>query len=130
MNVLIPALALLSPAPKHRIVIEVNHYGTMVYDAVLGNAKNLLKALGPNDTEIEIVCLGDGVDMLLPVDKKNLKQMKALSKAGVNFAVCGNTMDAQQITAKQLIMPSTRVDSGVAEVVRKEEEGWSYFKGG
>ena len=39
-------------------------------------------------------------------------------------------MKKQNVTKDQLLPFVTTVDSGVAEVVRKQEAGWAYIKGG
>ena len=46
------------------------------------------------------------------------------------FAACENTMRKKKVTKEPLLPFVTTVDSGVAEVVRKQEEGWAYIKGG
>lgn len=39
-------------------------------------------------------------------------------------------MKRMRVTKEELLPFAVTVDSGVAEVVRKQEEGWSYIKGG
>jgi intracellular sulfur oxidation DsrE/DsrF family protein len=39
-------------------------------------------------------------------------------------------MRKQNLTKEQLLPFAVTVDSGVAEVVRKQEAGWAYLKGG
>ena len=56
--------------------------------------------------------------------------MQAEHEAGVVFAARENTMKKQNVTKDQLMPFVTTVDSGVAEVVRKQEAGWAYIKGG
>jgi intracellular sulfur oxidation DsrE/DsrF family protein len=56
--------------------------------------------------------------------------MQAEHEAGVVFAACENTMKKQNVTKEQLMPFVITVDSGVAEVVRKQEAGWAYIKGG
>ena len=56
--------------------------------------------------------------------------MRKQSEAGVRFAACQNTMRRRNISKEDLLPFVGTVDSGVAEVVRKQEEGWAYLKGG
>ena len=115
-------------APAHRIVVEVNVPGKQAYEIVLGNIANLRKALAPDPVEIEVVCEGRGVDMLLqsgPVTKRIL----SAEKQGVKFAACKNTLKFRRIDPKHLIKGVSIVPAGVAEVVKKQEQGWSYLKG-
>ncbi len=110
------------------MVVEVNVPGKQAYAIVLGNVRNLQKALAPDPVQIEVVCEGRGVDMVLqsgPVAKEAL----AAEKKGVIFAACNNTLTFRKINPKHLISGVKVVPAGVAEVVKKQEAGWSYLKG-
>lgn len=111
-------------------MIELNEPGTAVYGTVLNNAANVIKAFAPEPTEVEVVCHDSGIDLLLPGNAKLNARVLALEKSGVRFAACSNTLRGRHIKPSQLIKGVVVVDSGVAEVVRKEEAGWSYLKGG
>ena len=56
--------------------------------------------------------------------------MEVLAQAGVVFAACENTMRRQNVGKADLLPFVTTVDSGVAEIVRKQEAGWSYLRVG
>ena len=56
--------------------------------------------------------------------------VEKLHASGVVFAVCENTMKRMQITKEQLVPFATSVDSGVSEVIRKQESGYAYIKSG
>lgn len=114
---------------KHRVVFEVTMAGTEQWTAVLNNAENLRTALGA-DTEIEVVAHSKGLGMLVAKANTLIDRMKKLSGEGVVFAACENTMKKKHVTKDQLVPFATTTDSGVAEVVRKEEAGWSYIKSG
>jgi intracellular sulfur oxidation DsrE/DsrF family protein len=44
--------------------------------------------------------------------------------------VCENTLKNRNIS-KDLLIPNVEfVPAGIAEIVEKQEEGWSYIKGG
>lgn len=123
-------LGAATPVQKHthHIVIEVNAPGKTAYATVLGNITNLRKALAPDPVEIEVVCEGKGIDMLLksgPV----ATQIASSERNGVHFAACSNTMRFRKLDRKSLVSGVAVVDAGVAEVVRKQEAGWAYLKG-
>ncbi len=99
------------------------------YRTVLSNAKNLIKAFAPAKIEIEIVCHGEGLDLLFKDAKSMAAMMKVAATSGIQFAACSNTMRGRHIRKDQLYPFAVVVDSGVAEVVRKQEAGWSYLKG-
>lgn len=116
-------------AQTHRVVFEVTMEGTEQWTAVLNNVENLKKSLG-DKTEIEVVAHSKGLGMLVAKDNSLVERMKKISETGVVFAACENTMKKKNVTKDQLVPFATTTDSGVAEVVRKEEAGWSYIKSG
>lgn len=114
----------------HRVVIEVSVDGAERWDGVLNNAENVRKALGADKTEVEIVAHGKGLGMLLQKNDADRDRIERLAKEGVKFRACENTMRKQSVQKSDLLPSVETVDSGVAEVVRKSESGWTYLKGG
>lgn len=49
---------------------------------------------------------------------------------GVTFFVCENTIKARNIFKGLMIPEAGIVPSYVAEIIMKQEKGWSYFKAG
>ena len=123
------ATAPRTASPSHRIVMEVSSDNPAVWEAVLNNAENLRKALG-EPTAIEVVAHGGGLSMLLRTNAGQAERLQKLSSGGTVFAACENTMRKKNLTRDDLLPFATTVDSGVAEVVRKQEAGWSYVKSG
>ncbi len=114
----------------HRVVIEMSGDGPERWEGVLNNVDNLQKAFGADRTKIEVVAHGRGLGLLLGTNEALKARMQGEHDAGVVFAACQNSMRKFNVTKEQLLPFATTVDSGVAEVVRKQEEGWSYLKGG
>jgi len=126
---MLTAILLCAQPKKHHVVIGVTAPGTQVYNVVLSNVENIRKDFAPEPIEIEVVCFAQGLDMLFkssPVASRLTK----LSKAGVLFAACANSMKARKVTSGSLDSFVRVVPSGAAEVVRKQEAGWAYLKGG
>lgn len=96
----------------------------------LKNIANLQQAFGADHIEIEAVVLGKGIDLVLGSDAEYADQLGALSRGGVTFAACQNTMRQRHIAKRDLLQFVVTVDSGVAELVRKQEAGWSYLNTG
>ena len=57
-------------------------------------------------------------------------RLKEADGKGVILAACQNSMRARGVKTEDLFPFAAQVDSGVAELVRKQEAGWSYIKGG
>jgi len=134
---LIPAAVVLTfcattshtASQSHRIVMEVSSDNPAVWEAAQNNAENLKKSLG-EPTAIEVVAHGGGLGMLLLTNAGQAERLQKLSASGIVFAACENTMRRKNIARASLLPFVTTVDSGVAEVVRKQEAGWSYVKSG
>jgi intracellular sulfur oxidation DsrE/DsrF family protein len=116
----------------HRVVFEMTAEGTEQWQAVLNNVENVRKALGPENTQVEVVVHAKAIDMLVAKTDTPGVQERVRSLAGpqVVFAACSNTMKKRKLAREDLLPEAVIVDSGVAEVVRKQEQGWSYIKGG
>ena len=124
-----------APAPaaatdKHRVVFQVTADGDEQWEAVIGNVENLRAAFGPEKTTVQVVAHGKGLGLLLPANAALRGRMQKLHDGGVVFAACENTMRKKNVTKEQLLPFVTTVDSGVAEVVRRQEQGWAYIKSG
>lgn len=116
-------------AGRHRVVFEITTDDPEQWAAVLNNAENVRKALGPDKTDVEVIAHGSGLSMLVAANAGDQRaRMEALSRDGVVFAACENTMKKKNVTKEALVPFAKTVDSGVAEVVRKQEAGWAYLK--
>ena len=51
-----------------------------------------------------------------------------MGKSRVSFAACENTMRDKSIAKDDLLAGAATVRSGAVEVIRKQQEGFSYFK--
>lgn len=123
------------PSPKdYKVVFEVSIEGVENWEAALRNALNTRKALGDSATTVEIVAHGKGIGLLLlktaTTHPELGERIQTLHKAGVVFAACENTMARMKLVKEDLEPAAITVDSGVAEVVRKQTEGWAYIKTG
>ena len=116
------------PAVRHRIVVEVTNDGIEQWTMALNNVENLRKTFGTESTQIEVVGHGKGLGIMLARNAALADRMRKLFDGGVVFAACENSMRKHGVTKADLHPFATTVDSGVAEVVRKQEAGWSYLK--
>lgn len=119
-----------NPPAAHRVVMEVSSDSPKVWEALMNNAENLQKSLGSQATSIEIVAHGAGLALLMKGNETHAERLARIAGSGVVLAACENTMKRKSITREALLPFVTTVDSGVAEVVRKQEQGWSYVKSG
>lgn len=112
----------------HRVVFELTSDSPEQWAAMLNNVGNLQKAFGREHTEIEVVAHGKGLEALRKSNTSSGDRIAAIANTGVRFAACQNTMKRMQLTKEDLLPAAQPVDSGVTEVVRKQEAGWAYLK--
>jgi intracellular sulfur oxidation DsrE/DsrF family protein len=113
----------------HKVVVQMNTADTTEWSATLGNIRNLQK-IWPNNLQVELVVHGKALDFLVK-DKTHLAaDIIAMSKEGIVFAACENSMRKHHIDKAQLLTQAITVPSGVGELVLKQEDGWSYLKSG
>ena len=114
---------------QHRVVFEIVSDDKEHWGALLNNLENLQKAFGPGKVQAEVVAHGKAL-ALLTRDSSVKERVEKIAATGVVFAACENTMKRKNITTEQLLPEATTTDSGVAEVVRKQVDGWAYIKSG
>lgn len=113
---------------RHRVVFDVAVANPEAWKTALRNVANLRKALGAQDTQVEVVAYSKGLGLLLLTDKELSAQIATLADGGVAFEACDNSLHARHEGPQDLLPKAKVVDSGVAEIVRREEQGWSYIK--
>ncbi len=114
----------------HRIVFEVTSADPQVWEAVLINIENVQRALCIDVTEIRVVAHGKGIGLVMRTNTGLADTIAGLTTPRVKFVACENTMKRLKIEKDDLLAVAGTVDSGVAEVVRLQEAGWSYIKPG
>jgi len=112
----------------HKIVMQFTDSDSLSQASIVGQVKNIRTAW-PN-AEIEVVCHGPGLDLLINKTSKASAQVAEWSGKGVVFAACGNTMKRKNLKPEDLLKVSIVVPSAMIELTLKQESGWAYVKGG
>jgi hypothetical protein len=116
-------------AKMHQVVMQLNSADTAVWTSTLGNIRNFQK-IWPGKVTIEVVVHGKALNFLVKEKSHLVSEIESMTKLGVVFNACENTMNKYGIRKDMLIPSASSVPSGVAELVMKQEEGWSYLKTG
>jgi intracellular sulfur oxidation DsrE/DsrF family protein len=114
---------------KHKVVIQLNTADTAAWSSTIGNIKNLQK-IWPNNVVIEVVVHGKALDLLVAAKTHLANEVVEMSKTNVLFTACENSMRKHHIEKSELLNIANTVPSGVAEIILKQEAGWSYLKAG
>ncbi len=109
-----------------KVVVHVNFSDSDQQGHGLKNVMNILK--DAPDTQVEVVCHALGIGLVVKEQSKHAETVEALRKRGVRFVACENTMRDRSIRKEDLLPGVGTVPSGALEVVRKQQQGYSYFK--
>jgi uncharacterized protein len=113
----------------HKVVIQLTSGDTLAWKGVLKNITHLYDTWG-DKVQIELVAHGNGVEFLVNGKTTQQSRITELAKKGVDFRACENSLRDRKLAKQDVIAAAKTVPSGVAEVVMKEEDGWSYLKAG
>jgi hypothetical protein len=117
-----------SSKPEHRIIFQLTSGDTTAHKQLMKQCNNIL-SVSPT-TQIEVVCHGAGLDMLVS-DKTIVEdKINALTEKGVAFNACEFSIKERKVDRSLIIAKSGFVPAGIIEIVSKQEQGWSYIKAG
>ena len=109
-----------------KAVVHVNFTDSERQKHGLKNIANMLKEVKTGD--IEVVCHGGGIGLLVKDKSPDASEVERLMTEGVRFVACENTLKDKSIPKDSLISGVTTVPSGAVEVVRKQQDGYGYFR--
>ena len=113
----------------HKIVFDLASADTSDHSSVLRQFNNVLREAP--DTELEVVCHGKAIYMLVKDSSSFEARMKDLKgRAKVTFKICNNSMRRYGVTAAQLFPFAEIVPVSILELSEKQQQGWSYIRSG
>ncbi len=113
----------------HRVLFAVTSADEADWRLTMGNIRNLIAGMAPEAVEVEVVAYGPGLALVRKPSSVDA-EIQALQTKHVRFVACENSMHMQHVTAADLVDGVGSVPSGIIEVVKKQEQGWSYIKAG
>lgn len=125
----VPQPLAYAQAKGHHVVFGLTSAEEADWKVMVNNIHSLLTGFAPDGVDIEVVAFGPGI-AFLKSDVPELSDIKELEAAHVHFLACSNSMRAHHLTQADLVPGAEVVPSGIVEVVKKEENGWSYIKAG
>lgn len=110
-----------------KAVVHINFADSDRQKHGLKNVRNILKEV-KGQAEIVVVCHGAGIHLLVKDKSSHADEVGRLLKEKVRFAACENTLREKSIAKEKLLAGVTTIPSGAVEVIRKQQEGFGYFK--
>jgi len=122
------ALSQTPAGPKHHVVFQLSEESGPAWGSLVLHVNNTMKSLAEDGgSEVEVVFYGPGLLMLKKSNTAFEERLEQLSKNGIKLIACRNAMKNRNVKTEDLFSFAGQVDSGIAEIVRKEESGWSYI---
>jgi intracellular sulfur oxidation DsrE/DsrF family protein len=118
---------------KQKVVYHINSGEERLLRMALVNIQNHLAAVGTENIDVVVVLHSDGVE-LLRIAKKDedlQKKISALKAEHVVIKVCANTLKSKNLDYRKDLFgvdAGDLVPSGVAELVRLQQQGYQYVK--
>lgn len=114
---------------KHLIVMQLTSADTMVHKGLIKQLNNLKTGWG-DTVNIEVVCHGPGIELLMSSKSRFNQQINQLQQKGIDFVACENTMLEKKINKTEILPNMIFVRMGIGEIILKQEQGWHYIKAG
>jgi uncharacterized protein len=115
-------------APKHRVVFQLTEPEGSAWSVLPIHVTNLRAAFEKDGgSQVEVVFFGPGLNMLRKTNTAYAERLKQLADSGVTLSACQNAMRMMNVKTEDLFPFASQVDSGAAELARKQEAGWAYI---
>lgn len=116
-----------APAPKYKAIFQVSDADPAKWKLTLNNMRNAQAELGADQVTIELVAFGPGIG-ILQRDAEVAPRVGEAAAAGIAVLACENTLRGMHIAREQLHPAAGTVPSGVAHLIRRQNEGYAYIR--
>lgn len=114
--------------PKHHVVFQLTEPDGPAWGALVIHVNNMRNAFAQDGgSQVEVVFFAAGLNMLRKTNTAYEERLKQLADSGVTLSACQNAMRLMNVKTEDLFPFASQVDSGVAELARKQEAGWAYI---
>ncbi len=122
------ALSQTPAAPKHHVVFQLTEAEGPAWESLATHVNNMRRAFAQDGgSEVEVVFFGPGLNMLRKTNTAYTDRLKQLADSGVKLSACQNSMHDRNVKTEDMFPFASQVDSGIAELARKQEAGWAYI---
>ena len=135
LSVFVLSSSAFAEGKTHKIAVHVDQNDKKIMNMALNNVQNLTKYYTSKGDKVivEVVAYGPGLHMFRadtsPV--KDRIETMSLAMPNLKFSACGNThrkMSKKSGKEVKLLSESTKVPSGVVQLISLQEQGYAYVK--
>jgi len=123
-----PLVAQTENNGPYKMIFQLTSSDTTAHKALMKQIKNIT-SVEPK-TEIEIVCHGPGLSMLVENKSIVADKINAFSEKGVAFKACEFSMKERKVDKTEIIKSAGYVNAGILHIVNRQANGWYYIKAG
>lgn len=129
------AQVMSNPEEPAKVLFHVSDGNAEHLKTVLDEVENLMKFYQQTNQKarVEVITNGGGLSLLLAGVSPYADRIQRMQKeySDLTFVACQNTIDRVQqelgLTAK-LLPGVVVIDSGVAQIMRRQHQGWAYIQ--
>ncbi|HUW99030.1 MAG TPA: hypothetical protein VMV40_09365 [Acidiferrobacter sp.] len=114
-------------ASQTGIIFQISTGSPATWKVAVHNARHLTERRPRQPVRIEIVAFGPGLGMILK-NSPVARDLIALHKSGVLVEASQGSLLRHGFALKDVLPLVHYIPSGIAEIVRRERQGWAYIR--
>jgi intracellular sulfur oxidation DsrE/DsrF family protein len=129
------AASIASANDVEKVLIHISDGQPLHLKNALDEVENLMRFYRKSNqhARVEVITNGDGLNLLLAETTTYAARIGRMQKeyAGLTFVACQNTIDRlkNELGVSVKLLPGVVVvDSGVAQIMRRQHQGWAYIQ--
>jgi len=118
-----------------KVLVHISNGQSQHLKAALDEVENLMRYYRKSNqnARVEVITNGDGLKLLLAGTTDYASRIDRMQKeyAGLTFVACQNTIERfeNELGISVKLLPGVVItDSGVAQIMRRQHQGWSYIQ--
>lgn len=112
---------------KYKVVFQISDGERKKWELALSNVRNVIKDMGKENIDVEIVAYGPGIDMF-KFESPVASRIDEVMSMGAHVMICENTMRAQKVAKADMLDNLGYVDAGVSQIIRRQQQGYAYIR--
>jgi intracellular sulfur oxidation DsrE/DsrF family protein len=122
------AVSQTAKSTKHHAVFQLTEPDGPAWGTLATHVNNMRNAFAQDGgAQVEVVFYGQGLNMLRKTNTAYEERLRQLTDEGVTLSACQNAMRVMNVRTEDLFPFASQVDSGIAQIVRRQEAGWAYI---
>lgn len=112
---------------EYKVVIQLSIADVEIQKALINQINNICAEL--TNIFVEVIVHSKGLTFILK-DSSLANNIEKLNSKGIKFLVCNNSLKSAHLSSANILTIAEIIPSGVAHLIKRQHEGWSYIKAG